>query len=72
MVWVSGVVGSYEKAEAVLQRVGHLTISDSSVWRRVEKWGEKFKEVEEARRERAPWNRYSTGRANALPSRNDS
>jgi hypothetical protein len=38
MVWVSGVVGSYEKARAVLQRVGHLTISDSSVWRRVEKW----------------------------------
>jgi len=61
MVWVSGVVGSYEKAEAVLKRVGHLTISDSNVWRRVQEWGEKFKVVEDARRERA----------NALPYRND-
>jgi len=61
MVWVSGVVGSYEKAEATLKRVGHLSISDSNVWRRVQEWGEKFKEVEDARRERA----------NALPGRND-
>jgi len=61
MVWVSGVVGSYEKAEAMLKRVGHLSISDSNVWRRVQEWGERFKEKEEARRERA----------NALPGRND-
>jgi len=50
---VSGVVGSYEKAEAVLRRVGHLSISDSNVWRRVQEWGEEFKEVEDTRRERA-------------------
>ena len=61
IVWVSGVVGSYEKAEAVLQRVGHLSVSDSNVWRRVQGWGEKFKEVEDTRRERA----------NALPGLND-
>ena len=61
IVWVSGVVGSYEKAEAVLQRVGHLSVSDSNVWRRVQEWGEKFKEVEDTRRERA----------NALPGLND-
>jgi hypothetical protein len=61
MVWVSGVVGSYEKAEAVLQRVGHLSISDSNVWRRVQEWGGKFKEVEDTRRERA----------NVLPGGND-
>jgi hypothetical protein len=61
MVWVSGVVGSYEKAEAVLKRVGHLAISDSNVWRRVQDWGGKFKEVEDTARERA----------NALPGRNE-
>ncbi|MCK4723696.1 MAG: hypothetical protein KAT75_10345 [Dehalococcoidia bacterium] len=61
VVWVSGVVGSYEKAEAVLQRVGHLSISDNSVWRRVQEWGEKFKEAEDTGRERA----------NALPGLND-
>jgi len=61
IVWVSGVVGSYEKAEAMLQRVGHLSISDSNVWRRVQEWGEKFKGVEDTRRERA----------NALPGLND-
>jgi hypothetical protein len=61
MVWVSGVVGSYEKAEAVLQRVGHLTISDSNVWRRVQEWGGEFKEREDTRRERA----------NALPGGNE-
>ena len=49
------------QAEAMLKRVGHLTISDSSVWRRVQEWGEKFEEVEDARRERA----------NALPGRSD-
>jgi len=61
MVWVSGVVDSYEEAEDVLKRVGHLSISDSNIWRRVEEWGEKFKEKEEARRERAM----------AVPGRND-
>lgn len=53
IVWVSGVVGSYEIAEAMLKRVGHLTISDSSVWRRAQEWGKKFKEDEDTRRERA-------------------
>jgi hypothetical protein len=61
MVWVSGVVGSYEKAEAMFKRVGHLTISDSNVWRRVQEWGEEFKAVEDAQRERA----------HTLPYRND-
>ena len=58
-MWVSGVVGSYEIAEAMLRRVGHLTISDSSVWRRAQEWGKRFKEEEDTRREQA----------NALPSR---
>ena len=34
-------------------RIGHLSISDSSIWRRKEGWGERFKEVKEAEREKA-------------------
>ena len=53
MVWLSGAVDSFAKAEEMFGRIGHLTISDSSIWRRKEKWGERFKEVEEAKREKA-------------------
>ena len=53
MVWLSGVMDSFAKAEAVFERVGHLTVSDSSIWRRKEKWGEAFKAMEEAEREKA-------------------
>lgn len=50
---MSGDADSFAKAEEVFERIGHLTISDSSIWRRKEKWGERFKEVEEAEREKA-------------------
>jgi hypothetical protein len=60
IAWVSGMVGSYETAEAMLKRAGRLTISDSSVWRRAQEWGKEFKGEEDTRRERA----------NALPNRN--
>lgn len=53
MVWLSGVMGSFEKAEEVFQRVGHMSISGSSIWRRKEVWGECFKAIEEAGRGRA-------------------
>jgi dihydroneopterin aldolase len=53
MVWLSGVMGSFAKAEAVFERIGHMPISDSSIWRRKEKWGEAFKAIEEAEREKA-------------------
>lgn len=53
MVWLSGVVDSFEEAERVFQRIGHLSISDSTIWRRKEEWGEQFKEIEEAEREEA-------------------
>jgi hypothetical protein len=53
MVWLSGVVGSFAEAEVVFERIGRLTISDSSIWRRKEKWGEAFKAIEEAEREKA-------------------
>ena len=37
---------SYEQAAEILQRVGQIGISGSSVWRRVEKWGTKVQAVE--------------------------
>jgi hypothetical protein len=58
-VWVSGKANSYRAGEEVFQRIGHLTVSDSSIWRRAEKWGEVTKSEEEKRREKA----------NSLPKR---
>jgi len=53
MVWLSGTEKSFAQAEDVMRRIGHLEVSDSSVWRRKERWGERFKEVEKAEREQA-------------------
>lgn len=53
MVWLSGVVNSFAEAEQVLARIGHVFVSDSSIWRRKEVWGERFKAVEEAQRQKA-------------------
>ena len=44
-VWLSGLV-TYSQVEEILQKVGQVDISRSSVWRRVERWGEKFQEIE--------------------------
>jgi len=44
-VWLSGLV-EFAAAEQVFARVGQVTISDSSLWRRVKKWGERFKTLE--------------------------
>ena len=57
-VWLSGVVGSYEKAAVVLLRIGQLGLSATSIWRRVEQWGTAWQAVEEVRQ----------AKANALPS----
>ena len=48
MVWLSGVSPSFAKAEETLARIGRVAISDSSVWRRVEKWGPPLQVLEEA------------------------
>jgi hypothetical protein len=53
MVWLSGVVVSFEEAEKVFRRIGHISVSDSSIWRRKEVWGERFKAMEEAQRQKA-------------------
>jgi hypothetical protein len=47
MVWLSGTEKSFEHAKRVIQRIGHITISDSSIWRRKEKWGARFLQREE-------------------------
>ena len=48
MVWLSGRCGSFEEAEETLARIGRIGVSDSSVWRRVNKWCPQFKSLEEA------------------------
>jgi len=48
-VWLSGLM-EYEEAERVLNQVGQIPLSDSSLWRRAQKWGESFKAVEAAQR----------------------
>ena len=53
VVWLSGVVDSFEEAERVLHRIGHVSMSDSTVWRRVERWGEQFRQVDQARQQQA-------------------
>lgn len=49
----------FETAAEMLDKVGQVCISDSSVWRRMDRWGERIRQIEEAERERA----------NALPKR---
>lgn len=44
-VWLSGLV-AYEQAGEILQKVGQIEISGTSVWRRVKRWGEEFAGVE--------------------------
>ena len=52
-VWVSGVVDSYAEAEAIMSRIGHVYMSDSTIWRRVERWGEQFQRLEQQRQGQA-------------------
>jgi hypothetical protein len=61
-VWLSGVVESYERAEEVMRRIGQLHMSDSTIWRRVERWGATFAQVEQA----------AAAQANAVPQRGES
>lgn len=44
-VWLSGRV-PYEDVTEILQRVGQIAISKSSVWRRVQRWGAAMQAVE--------------------------
>lgn len=39
-------MGSFELAEEAFARLGHIKMSDSSIWRRTEKWGQRFQALE--------------------------
>ena len=43
----------YEQAAAVLQEVGQVVISDTSVWRLTQKWGQRLQRLEKAEQEQA-------------------
>jgi hypothetical protein len=43
MVWLSGVVPSYEQAEEVFKRIGHRHMPRMSVWRQAQGHGERMK-----------------------------
>jgi hypothetical protein len=62
VVWLSGLMDSFEQVEAALQRVGKVSMSDSSVWRRVAARGEAFKQLD----------LQQAQAATALPKRNQS
>jgi hypothetical protein len=59
-VWLSGLV-TFEQAAEILRRIGQVSISESSVWRQAQEWGEEFAAIEAAERVLA----------NALPGRRD-
>lgn len=45
-VWLSGALSSFEQAEEALARIGHVAMSDSSIWQRTKKWGARFQALE--------------------------
>lgn len=57
-VWLAGLV-PFEQAERVLQEIGQVHISRSSIWQRSQIWGAKFQNLEAAERTQA----------NALPEK---
>jgi len=48
MVWLYGQVED-DLAEEILHQVGGITVSDTSIWRQAQEWGEKIKAEEERR-----------------------
>jgi hypothetical protein len=52
-VWLSGVVPSFELAEELLCRIGHVEMSRTTIWRRSQEVGAKFRALEEHERKRA-------------------
>lgn len=52
-VWLSGAVSSYELVGEILQRVGQMEMSQSSIWRVTQAAGERFRALAEQERERA-------------------
>ena len=52
-VWLSGTQPSFEQAEETLARIGHVHMSDSTIWRRVAVWGKQFERLEQERQQAA-------------------
>jgi len=48
-VWLSGLM-EFEEAERVLNQIGQIPISDTSVWRRAARWGQRFQAEEVTQR----------------------
>jgi hypothetical protein len=57
-VWLAGQV-SYEQASQIMSQVGQMDISGSSIWRRVQQWGERLLEHEQ----------WACAQANTVPER---
>jgi hypothetical protein len=51
-LWLSGLV-AYEDAAEILREVGQVEISDTSVWRLTQKWGQEIQELESQEQEQA-------------------
>jgi hypothetical protein len=51
-VWLSGLV-PFVQVEQIMREVGRIDISQSSVWRRVERWGSRFQAVENLQQAKA-------------------
>lgn len=47
-VWLYGQVGD-DLAEEIMLKIGEIVLSDTSIWRRMQQWGEKIKVMEAAR-----------------------
>jgi hypothetical protein len=52
VVWLSGLV-VFERVEEILDQVGQIAISDSSVWRRAQEGGKRLRQVLEAEQGKA-------------------
>jgi hypothetical protein len=46
-VWLSGALSSFEQAEEAFARIGHVAMSDSTIWHRAKKWGERFRQLDQ-------------------------
>jgi hypothetical protein len=51
-VWLAGLV-PYDQAAAILAQIGSMTVSASTIWRRLQQWGRQFAALEEAERAQA-------------------
>ena len=51
MVWLSGMVASYEAAAEVFERIGRRTIPGASLWRQTQRHGERLKAYTERQQE---------------------